>query len=47
MLRLAANRNGREQLSAASRKQAARFDWKQSAAALLQLYEEALAAPKL
>ena len=47
MLRLAANRNEREQLSAASRKQAGRFDWKQSAAALLQLYEEALGVPKL
>ena len=46
MLRLAANRNERDQLSAASLKQATRFDWKHSAAALLQLYEEALAAPK-
>ncbi len=46
MLRLAANRNEQEQLSLASLKQAARFDWKHSAAALLQLYEEALASPK-
>jgi glycosyltransferase involved in cell wall biosynthesis len=46
MLQLAANRDKRDQLSVAAREQAGRFDWKQSAAALLQLYEEALASPK-
>jgi len=34
-------------LSQAALKQAAQFDWKSSAAKLLQLYEEALASPKL
>jgi glycosyltransferase involved in cell wall biosynthesis len=46
MLRLAANRDERDQLSVAARRQAALFDWKCSASALLQLYEEALASPK-
>jgi glycosyltransferase involved in cell wall biosynthesis len=46
MLRLAANRLERDQLSAASLEQAGRFDWRHSAEALLQLYEEALASPK-
>lgn len=46
MLRLAANRSERDQLSAAALVQAGRFDWKRSAAALLQLYEEAIASPK-
>lgn len=46
MLQLAANREKREQLSVVAREQAGRFDWKRSAAALLQLYEEALASPK-
>lgn len=46
MLRLTANRQERDQLSVAAREQAGRFDWKLSAAALLQLYEEALASPK-
>lgn len=46
MLQLAANREKRDQLSVAAWEQAGRFDWKQSAAALLQLYEEALASPK-
>lgn len=46
MLRLAAHREERNQLSASARSQAGRFDWKISAAALLQLYEEALAFPK-
>ncbi len=46
MLRLAANRVERDQLSAAAREQAGRFDCKRSAASLLQLYAEALAAPK-
>ena len=46
MLRLAANRLERDQLSSVALQQAGRFDWKRSAAALLQLYEEALASPK-
>jgi glycosyltransferase involved in cell wall biosynthesis len=46
MLRLAGNRLERDQISAAALKQAGRFDWKRSAEALLQLYEEALASPK-
>ena len=46
MLGLAANTDERDQLSLASREQAKRFDWKISGAALLQLYEEALASPK-
>ena len=46
MLSLAANKSERNQLSAAALVQAGRFDWKHSAAALLQLYEEAIASPK-
>lgn len=46
MLRLAVNKAERDYLSSAALEQAGRFDWKRSAAALLQLYEEALAAPK-
>lgn len=46
MLRLAANRNERDALSAAAVEQASRFDWRGSASALLQLYDEALASPK-
>lgn len=46
MLRLAANKLERDQLSAVALEQAGRFDWKRSAEALLQLYEEALASPK-
>ena len=46
MLRLATNRVERVQLSVAAREQAGRFDWKRSAASLLQLYREALASPK-
>ena len=46
MLRLAANTDERDQLSLAAREQAKRFEWKISAEALLQLYEEALASPK-
>jgi glycosyltransferase involved in cell wall biosynthesis len=46
MLRLTANRLERDQLSAAGLIQAGRFEWKQSAAALLQLYKKALASPK-
>jgi glycosyltransferase involved in cell wall biosynthesis len=46
MLQLAVNTGERDKMCAASLKQAAQFDWQYSAAALLQLYEEALAAPK-
>ena len=46
MLKLTTNRHERDQLSVASREQANRFDWRLSAADLLQLYEEALASPK-
>ena len=46
MLRLAGNRLERDQLSAAALAQAGRFDWKRSAKALLQLYQDALASPK-
>ncbi len=46
MLRLAANRLERDQLSKAALTQAAQFDWKHSATTLLQLYEEAMASPK-
>jgi glycosyltransferase involved in cell wall biosynthesis len=41
MLRLASNRVERDQLSAAARGRAGRFDWKHSALSLLQLYGEA------
>lgn len=46
MKRLAGNRIERDQLSVVALEQAKRFDWKCSAEALLQLYEEALASPK-
>lgn len=46
MFRLAENTPQRDQLSSAAMVQAGRFDWKLSTAALLQLYEEALALPK-
>lgn len=46
MLRLAENKSERDELSVAAKHQAARFDWKQSAAALLDLYEEAISTPK-
>ncbi|OAI09660.1 glycosyl transferase family 1 [Methylomonas lenta] len=46
MLRLSVNKQERDQLSVNALKQAGKFDWKQSAAALLQLYGEALASPK-
>lgn len=46
MLRLSINKEERDQLSASAILQAARFDWKQSAAELLQLYKLALAMPK-
>lgn len=47
MLRLAGSKSERDQLSAAARIQASRFDWERSATSLLQLYEEAVASPKL
>ncbi|WP_228874586.1 glycosyltransferase family 4 protein [Paraburkholderia saeva] len=46
MLRLGGNRMERDALGAAAVEQAKRFDWKRSAASLLQLYEEAVALPK-
>jgi glycosyltransferase involved in cell wall biosynthesis len=46
MLRLTKNKNERDQLGLAALDQAKRFDWKHSAAELLQLYDEALASPK-
>jgi glycosyltransferase involved in cell wall biosynthesis len=46
MHRLARTPGERRQLGARAREQAARFDRKASAGALLQLYEEALASPK-
>jgi len=46
MFQLAASRTQRDQLSVSAQVQAGRFDWKHSAASLLQLYEEALAVPK-
>lgn len=46
MLRLAMNKSERDQLSAAAIVQAKRFNWKDSAGALLQLYQEALATPR-
>lgn len=46
MLKLARNKSDRDRLSAAALEQAKRFDWKHNAAALLQLYEEALVLPK-
>jgi glycosyltransferase involved in cell wall biosynthesis len=46
MLRVASNTMERDELSSAALEQAGRFDWRRSASSLLQLYEEALAAPK-
>ena len=46
MLWLAREKAERDRLSVASFEQAGRFDWKHSAAAVLQLYEDALASPK-
>ncbi|WP_245616642.1 glycosyltransferase family 4 protein [Paraburkholderia acidipaludis] len=46
MLRIAANRNERDALGLAAVKQAGCFDWRRSATALLQMYDEALASPK-
>lgn len=46
MLDLAMNPAKREQLSLSAREQANRFNWKQSAESLLQLYAEVLETPK-
>jgi glycosyltransferase involved in cell wall biosynthesis len=46
MLWLAGEKVERDRLRVAAFEQARRFDWKHSAAAVLQLYEEALASPK-
>lgn len=46
MLQLAVEPGKRDALHTAALAQAARFDWKHSAAALLNLYEEVLASPK-
>lgn len=46
MLRLASSRAERDHLSSASVAQAKMFDWKNSATALLQLYEQARSSPK-
>lgn len=46
MLALAADGDARERMSLRSRENAATFDWKRSADALLALYEEAIRLPK-
>ena len=46
MLQLSASQVKRNYMRAASLEQAAKFEWKRSAESLLQLYEEALDAPK-
>lgn len=46
MLRLSGSPAERQRLSTLARAQAARFDWRRSAAALLALYEEAQSVPK-
>jgi glycosyltransferase involved in cell wall biosynthesis len=46
MLDLSSNKKKRAFLVAAATEQANRFDWKRSARALLELYEEALSSPK-
>jgi glycosyltransferase involved in cell wall biosynthesis len=46
MLSLSGEKTERDRLSVAALKQAKAFDWKNSAAAVLRLYEEALASPK-
>lgn len=45
MLRLARDRNERDYRAIAARQQAAKFDWKRSASALMDIYREALASP--
>jgi glycosyltransferase involved in cell wall biosynthesis len=46
MLELASDSDRRQQLSAAALERARRFDWKRSAAAMLDIYEEAMRSPK-
>lgn len=46
MKRLASDKTERDRLKGLAQAQARRFDWKNSADLLLQLYEEALASPK-
>jgi glycosyltransferase involved in cell wall biosynthesis len=46
LLKLVAHPEERQRLSAAAQRQAGRFAWRDSAAALLELYAAALAAPK-
>jgi len=46
MLKLSKNRVERDHWGTVARKQAAQFDWKRSAASLLNLYDEALRSPK-
>lgn len=46
MLQLTLNSKKRDQQSAASLLQATRFKWQTSAAAMLELYDGALASPK-
>jgi len=46
MLRLAKNKDERATLQGMAIRQAARFNWQESADQLLQLYEEAIASPK-
>ena len=46
MLRIAADGEKRDHLGRAALAQSERFDWEQSAGALLSLYEEAIATPK-
>jgi glycosyltransferase involved in cell wall biosynthesis len=46
MLELAADNAKREALSVAGQRRAAEFDWKRSAAALLNIYEQAMRSPK-
>jgi glycosyltransferase involved in cell wall biosynthesis len=46
MLELASDEERRQQLSSAGRERAKTFDWKNSMAALLAIYEEAIRSPK-
>ncbi|MBA3536836.1 MAG: glycosyltransferase family 4 protein [Tatlockia sp.] len=46
MLQLASNQTSRDKLGLEGVLQARRFDWKQSASSLIELYSEALALPK-
>jgi alpha-1,3-rhamnosyl/mannosyltransferase len=46
LLRLASDQGERDHLSEKAREQAKKFDWKQSAHQLLELYQEAITLPK-